>query len=145
MENVAFIFLIFMGISMYIVAMIILACALKSIEDEIEKYQQRTDVIHHINNSNTKVYNANPRYENEIAIIYNKKLDNADIVYDVQTQFTEYYKYISKRHTLLSVMQTAFKKLITGRERERILLWFLLRLLLMTSFALLYYLYCLSN
>jgi hypothetical protein len=111
MENVAFIFLIFMGISMYIVAMIILACALKSIEDEIEKYQQRTDVIHHINNSNTKVYNANPRYENEIAIIYNKKLDNADIVYDVQTQFTEYYKYISKRHTLLSVMQTAFKKI----------------------------------
>lgn len=111
MENVAFIFLIFMGISMYIVAMIILACALKSIEDEIEKYQQRTDVIHHINNSNTKVYNANPRYENEIAIIYNKKLGNADIVYDVQTQFTEYYKYISKRHTLLSVMQTAFKKI----------------------------------
>lgn len=98
--------------------MIILACALKGIEDEIEKYQQRTDVVHHINNSNTKVYNTNPRYENEIVIIYNKKLYNADIVYDVKTQFTEYYKYVSKRHTLLSVMQTVFKK-IDYWERTR--------------------------
>lgn len=111
MENVAFIFLIFMGISMYIVAMIILACALKNIEDEIEKYRQHINATCHNDNNGAKAYSTNAQCENEIAIIYNKKLDNTDIVYDIQTRFTEYYKYVSKRHTSLSLIKTAIKKI----------------------------------